>query len=455
MKHLIKQALFLAAFICVVSCSANERQVTIKGRVNGFVPGEIPAMALYNEVTDTLTVDGNGAFPYDLDLDKHTNIFFAGLTQDMIWVSASPGNRISFTIENVDTPQMQVVFTGDRADVNNYINAFKLQAESDQWRQEKIAEHTFAQHKARVDAMINELQPLLDKIEDPQERAELQMDLDITRDNFYFRYIWSTAAIKGLPADNDPDFVAYAEAIDLNDQAILDKNEPVKRNAADARLRWEMRRDPVVYNGSNSYQNKLLAIGNLITDPQIADKMAGETITGYFRSGGDDFLSETFEMYRKVNSDPDALSKNEAIYAEMSKLGEGRAAPEIPMVDAAGNKIMLSDLRGKNLYIDIWATWCGPCMNEIPYVEKLHEKYKDSPNLECVSISVDHNTKAWEDMMADAPHGWPDYLAVDGFKGPRRTKYGVSGSPRFMLIDQDGNIVSVNAPRPSSTEIEE
>lgn len=91
-------------------------------------------------------------------------------------------------------------------------------------------------------------------------------------------------------------------------------------------------------------------------------------------------------------------SKFDAYCARALKTAPGQPAPDFSFPDMDGNMVSLEDLRGKYVYIDIWATYCSPCRAEIPYLQKLEEKLKDK-NIYFVSISVDTNKKTWENMV--------------------------------------------------------
>ncbi|MFI1773700.1 redoxin family protein [Thalassobellus citreus] len=132
-----------------------------------------------------------------------------------------------------------------------------------------------------------------------------------------------------------------------------------------------------------------------------------------------------------------------------------------------GGTTSLSDLKGKYVYIDVWATWCGPCKAEIPSLKKVEEAYHGK-NIEFVSISVDNGRgfqgKTPEEKMAASKVGWKKMIAEkemggiqlfsnDGFKSDFVQDYKINSIPRFILIDPAGNVVNADAPRPSSPKL--
>ena len=108
------------------------------------------------------------------------------------------------------------------------------------------------------------------------------------------------------------------------------------------------------------------------------------------------------------------------------------------------------------IYIDIWSTWCAPCCREIPYVARLVEHYKDNPDIEFVSLSIDQNVKNWKAFLAKADHtGWKQYLIPAETQRAFMNDFAINGIPRFLVIGRDGKILDSNAPRPSSEGITE
>ena len=85
---------------------------------------------------------------------------------------------------------------------------------------------------------------------------------------------------------------------------------------------------------------------------------------------------------------------------EKKELKEGDQAPTFKYLDINGKEVSLSDLKGKYVYIDIWATWCGPCTGELPHLKEL-EKKMHGKKIVFVSISCDKDKAAWEKMVKE------------------------------------------------------
>ena len=136
-------------------------------------------------------------------------------------------------------------------------------------------------------------------------------------------------------------------------------------------------------------------------------------------------------------------------------LARGKASPKFnDYENYTGETASLDDFKGKFLYLDIWATWCGPCVREIPYLKALEKKYHGK-NIEFVSISIDKHTsrEKWKTMIKNKELGGVQLLADNDWSSKFVQDYKIKGIPRFILIDPDGNIVSADAPRPSNKKL--
>ena len=159
-------------------------------------------------------------------------------------------------------------------------------------------------------------------------------------------------------------------------------------------------------------------------------------------------LKNSFEQFNQY-----AVQNYESA-AKTNKL-KGKASPDFDYENYKGGKTKLSDLKGKYVYIDLWATWCGPCRAEIPFLQKIEEKYHGK-NIEFVSISIDQakDHEKWKKFVADKNLGGVQLFADKDWESEFVTSYGVTGIPRFILIDPNGNILNPDASRPSSPELQ-
>jgi len=141
---------------------------------------------------------------------------------------------------------------------------------------------------------------------------------------------------------------------------------------------------------------------------------------------------------------------SDVVEAQMATLGIGDKAPEITMKDPQGNVRKLSDLRGKVVLIDFWASWCRPCRMENPNVVKTYNEYKDvrfknGNGFEVFSVSLDQNKIKWEQGIKQDGLVWKNHVSdLQGWGNAAGQTYGVNSIPATYLIDGEGNIIKKN-----------
>ncbi|MDG2151420.1 MAG: TlpA disulfide reductase family protein [Polaribacter sp.] len=169
--------------------------------------------------------------------------------------------------------------------------------------------------------------------------------------------------------------------------------------------------------------------------------------------------SALVDMVTTQNKQMFAYFKNN--YNSNKKIAKGRPSPKFEnYIDIKGGKKSLDSFKGKYVYIDVWATWCGPCIREIPALDKLEKEYH-SKNIAFVSISTDESRRSGGSWEA-AEKKWSNFVKDRNMSGIQlwsgkdtrfQQEYQINGIPRFILIDPQGNIVDANAPRPSDPRL--
>ena len=146
----------------------------------------------------------------------------------------------------------------------------------------------------------------------------------------------------------------------------------------------------------------------------------------------------------------------QATYDKITKLAVGVPSPVFTDYENAnGGTTSLSDLKGKLLYIDVWATWCRPCLAEIPALKALQDKFKNNKDIEFVSLSIDDDREAWGKAVKDKDLKGVQLIADKAFESQFIQDYSINQIPTFLLIDKEGKIIDPNAPRPSDPQLAE
>ena len=188
--------------------------------------------------------------------------------------------------------------------------------------------------------------------------------------------------------------------------------------------------------------------------------IVNDTVKGEFILDGAKFIRtypgimEYKQKYAQYLITDSQKARFNEIIAKYDDNSAGHDAIDFKFEDVNGKQIALSDFKGKVVYVDVWATWCGPCNREIPHMIKLEESYHNNPNIVFMSVSVDSRKDydKWKNMLKEKGMG-----GIQLFAGERSDEimnpYKIKGIPRFMLFGKDGKVINADAPRPSSSEI--
>jgi thiol-disulfide isomerase/thioredoxin len=113
----------------------------------------------------------------------------------------------------------------------------------------------------------------------------------------------------------------------------------------------------------------------------------------------------------------------------------------------SGSEISIKGLKGKVVIIDFWATWCGPCVAEMPALKKLYAEYKDK-GVEFIGVSLDNKEGGLEALKAFVTKegiSWPQYFQGDGWESKFSASWGINGIPAVFVVDQEGKLFSIEA----------
>lgn len=153
------------------------------------------------------------------------------------------------------------------------------------------------------------------------------------------------------------------------------------------------------------------------------------------------FADQFIERFRE--SDPSVAGKLEKELKESRSLMVGGTAPDFSQQTPEGETLSLSELRGKIVLLDFWASWCGPCRRENPNVVRVYEKYK-AQGFEILSISLDSKKDRWLKAIEKDGMDWYHVSDLKGWQNEAAQTYGVHSIPHTILLDSEGRILARN-----------
>lgn len=160
------------------------------------------------------------------------------------------------------------------------------------------------------------------------------------------------------------------------------------------------------------------------------------------------------EAHKKAYPD---LKENRQIDSQLKTAETEKRIKEKPLeltfTSTEGKVIDLAKMRGKVVLVDFWATWCGPCVAEIPNVVKTYEKLHGK-GFEIVGISFDQDEKKLAAMTKEKSMPWPQYFDGQGWKNKFGTLFGITSIPRMWLVNKQGMVVDTDGRTDLETKVE-
>ncbi|AWI24834.1 TlpA family protein disulfide reductase [Flavobacterium pallidum] len=229
--------------------------------------------------------------------------------------------------------------------------------------------------------------------------------------------------------------------------------------------------ESIVYKGKGEMENNFLAKKTLMEEEMQntmqsvkSQEEFNKLVAGHHAKVAENLKAKGLDpefkaaMEKAMKEETDAIAAQAAEAAEQEKIKQkltGNVSPSFDFENFKGGKTKLEDLRGKYVYIDVWATWCGPCRQEIPHLQKVEEKYHGK-NIAFVSLSVDEKKdyEKWKKMITDKTLGGIQLIADNNWNSDFVRAYNINSIPRFILLDPQGKVIDADAARPSDPALQ-
>lgn len=445
----MKQVILLLFAMAIISCNQVEQETytVLSGTIENMDAEKVylegPSFSkeiaiTNNSFSDTLHLKANGF--YDLYVDR---------LGSKIYLEKGSVIDVNFDVERADN---LVLFEGDLKNENHFLS------DRDKWSQENTDQQVlFSLSEADFKKALKENQSELEKLIDSYEISSDIFKKMLADEDIYYNAILTENyenAYRYFSGDRNfevsDNFYEELNKFDFNDTLAF-------RNSVTYQDLVKLHYNRVVGEDANmgdsdytlKYMNK---IDSDFPDGYAKDQLMHDHLKFWLKP--DETMTEVFEIYKNSNPDAENLANVTQRYELLKELMPGNPSPGFDYENFNGGTTSLEDLRGKYVYIDVWATWCGPCLREIPSLQEVERDYKDK-NIQIVSISIDEEKDydKWRQMITDRSLGGLQLMADKNWNSQLVQDYGILGIPRFILIDPEGNIVSADAPRPSNPSL--
>lgn len=437
MKTLIFVLFVIGASTILVAKPGNFQ---ISGQVQNHLEPTINITYINNKKMASANLDAEGNFSISAAIEEGYYLLSYGRNTSYLYLHPNDHLKLTFDANHFENTLM---FIGRGAERNNYLAkksavGAKLTEDLDAFY--KVDE---ASYLSNIENIKNTHTASLAKydVEAFFKKAELKsleyqrlLSIQNYKSNYKF-YIGEVI----IPSS---DFYLPLESLDLNDEDDY-KTQPYYRYVVNSL--WSDRIDAA------ADVDGMLAVFRQVRSNDLATSL----VNGFYSeiSTNKERSKDYLDLIKRITKQKRYIEAAEKKYQESLNaqgLNKGAVSPNFSFENLDGHTVNLHDLKGKYVYIDIWATWCSPCLKQVPYLKELEERYRDE-EIVFVSISVDKNEfkDAWKQMIADKQLGGLQLFADKSFDSDFLEAYAVNSIPRFILIDPEGKIVDPEAPQPS------
>jgi len=438
---------YILLLLLFISCNKKETNYTIfSGTINNPIIDSLLIKGINKKNYHTIHLNKDNTFSDTISVPK--GYYYLNDRNNIVYLFLKPSANLR-TLISYDNKVATLKFQGDVANENNYL------------QQKKELDKTFKEvesYKYFVSLNEKDFLNLSDSIYSIKKnflenRDDLDKDfrfyesftIENDRTSLLNRYSMRRGYfLKNKDFKVSENFPYPFENIEINNERLL--THPKYIHCLTEFISSKMIERKIVEDFDI---NELETIDNELKNQIIKDKVAYKAML--FRLPRTKKLDDLYNEYMSFARNETYKNEIQEIYQNYKKISKGTISPTFELYDINDRLITLESLKGKLVYIDIWATWCVPCIREIPSLKKLEKEFENE-NIEFVSICFSDTKENFERMVKEKELGGIQLFAPDDsisfFKD-----YFLNGIPRFIFVDKNGKIIDGNAYHPSNPKL--
>ncbi|WP_298513052.1 TlpA disulfide reductase family protein [uncultured Kordia sp.] len=438
----MKKLLLLIAGFAIFSCKTDPKieYAIFSGKIENHKKGDTITIS-GGDFTHKIPLTDDGAFLDTLTVDQGYYMVYYGRNRASLFLS--PGDSLHVTTNGLKFND-EIKYIGKGTASNSYL-AQKMSEGGNLNFQEVYAKEE-ADFLKKIEEMKTEA---LNRVTGNKDLSKEFVDLE--KESINYEYLANLARYPSYHPyfAKKEDYKASDDFLKPLDKVDYDNEEDYRNFDSYQQIVSQHYMEDYY---TDSLKAKALEQIKGLKSQNIKDALAGELAYGISPSNKEN--EALFGAIKEMAKDEKLLERITKKYNKIQNLVTGKDSPTFNYENHAGGTTSLADLQGKYVYIDVWATWCGPCIGEIPSLKKVEKDYHDK-NIAFVSISIDQKGayKTWKEMIKNKELGGIQLMADNAWKSKFVTDYAIEGIPRFILIDPNGKIVNADAPRPSNPEL--
>lgn len=449
----MKKSIYIYLFTILTLSCKNEAPVidyaVVLGKFENTSEDEIILSNMVDrKVSDTINVNPDGTFKDTIRLQK--GHYYLKYDKSMSPIYIEEGYQLNITA-NVKYLDSTMNITGNGSEENLFLKERKNKVdefdgdENFYMLNEEEFKEKIKQKKAIQDELIAENKKIAPQFKSSQKR-DIEYEYLVALNNYESYHEYYT---------KKPDFKVSENFLDKTKTIAFDSEEDYSISRAYKNLVASHYIDEAKkMSESDSLPEdvaRIIAYGKIpiekIRTDLLNNAIFGITVTKH--------LNDYYGAFKTASTNQEQMKTIDAYYDKLKMIQVGEPSPKFHKYEnyASGDS-SLDDFKGKYVYIDVWATWCGPCLAQIPALKAIEKLYHDR-NIEFVSISVDKSKdyEKWKTMIKERELGGVQLIADKDFESNFIKDYVIRGIPKFILLDPKGNIVNANAPRPSDKKL--
>ncbi|WP_108866728.1 TlpA family protein disulfide reductase [Aquimarina aquimarini] len=437
--------------VTILGCSQKEKEYTIlSGTIDNATDNDLIISAFIGNPIDTIMIHSEtGKFRDTLHLTEGKYYINNGLKGT--WVYLAKGNEVTIQVD-IDDFFASIECTKDDTGINQYLIT-KNRHRGDLLQKYKpyfnVAEQEYKTainniRKAK-DSLLLTMGDLPETYRNKEQRNIYYEYLDRLKD--YERYAFKKNKVS-------PDFFSELHHENLDSIHTKDYFFSIAYRKL---ILWDIERKAreLVEKEAIDIQLATIKTINQVQDQQVKNSLVYRKAIIEKGMVSTKNHKEYYTVFKEASSNAKDIQKVTILYKQLKKIQKGNLSPTFyNYEDYEGGAVSLEDLKGKYVYLDIWATWCMPCVKEVPHLKKIIKQY-DGKDITFVSISLDKRKdyEKWRAMIKEEAMTGIQLFADDAFNSKFAIDYSIVSIPRFILLDPEGEIINNNAPRPSDPEL--
>jgi thiol-disulfide isomerase/thioredoxin len=452
-KHLLFSALFPTLFADCSKPPSSATQIEIVMEsdtiiATNFTVYDLLSLERKNSVNATLDTLHN-LFTISKDA-PFFGVLQAGNTEQLLYIA--PG----FDLKVGNSSEAGFKLTGKGAEINQYFQQLKGIEDASFSREP----YTYLLDPDGFQLRMDSLQQEVDRIEtahlSPEEVALINKIKEMKAVNYQLQYlIQQHGPGNPIPDTSLPDWTTLESNLDLYDLQYPEYGISL-HFFLDVFFYNELRKPPFSTDElsiQQFYKKVDQRIRTTEMSKELQELLLAKNLSWAFLTTG--YNPSTEAIYRSFTRgfpDTESAQTITQTYKAFFTLRSGAMAPDLSGLTPDGKELKLQELAGNIVYLDIWATWCGPCIREFPASRELAAKYEHEP-VRFVYLSIDEDFAKWDNFLQKNPSFTGIHL-LQKEKKILLERYQLLEIPRYILIDQQGRIVASRAPWPSSGKVE-